>query len=242
MSEYTNDLGQPVGPPVPGWEACPAPDGRPLQGRCCRLELLDANTHAIRLHEEHIADADGRNWTYLPYGPFASSADYFEWVESVHHEQDPMFYAILDAGTGRPIGAASYIRQAPGMGVIEVGHVSYSPALQRTVAATEAQFLMMRHVFDELGYRRYEWKCDRHNMPSRRSAERLGFIYEGTFRQAVVTKGRNRDSAWFSILDFEWPRLKAGFETWLAPSNFDSEGAQRTTLGACMPETQAGRP
>ena len=199
MSEYQNDLGQPVGAPMPDWIGCPPPSGEPLVGRYCRLELLDANRHAVALHEAHAEDVEGRNWTYLPYGPFDSAPDYFDWVESVHHEPDPMFYCIVDAATNLPVGAASYMRVAPPLGSIEVGHVSYSPRLQRTVAATEAQYLMMRHVFDDLGYRRYEWKCDSHNRPSRAAAKRLGFQYEGTFLQAVVVKGRNRDTAWFSI-------------------------------------------
>ncbi len=241
MPEHLNELGQPVGAPMPDWIGCPPPAGEPLEGRYCRLELLDAGRHAEALHEQHIVDAEGRNWTYLPYGPFAAVEEYGAWVESVQHMPDPMFYCIIDKATDGPVGAASYMRVAPLLGVIEVGHVSYSPALQRTVAATEAQFLMMGHVFDDLGYRRYEWKCDSFNAPSRAAAERLGFIHEGTFRQAVVVKGRNRDTAWYSILDNEWPALKAAFEAWLEPANFETDGRHRTPLGAFMAQSRQTR-
>jgi RimJ/RimL family protein N-acetyltransferase len=201
-----------------------------MQGRLCRLEPLDVAKHAAALHEAHAADREGRNWTYLPYGPFASAAEYARWVEWAVAQGDPQFFAIVDGATGQPVGTASYLRIEPAMGVIEVGHLAFSPALQRRPAATEAMYLMMRRVFDELGYRRYEWKCDALNAPSRRAAERLGFRYEGTFRQAVVIKGRNRDTAWFSILDREWPALKVAFERWLDPANFDGAGAQRRRL------------
>jgi len=143
---------------------------------------------------------------------------------------DPMFHAIVDARSGKAVGVAAYLRIDVANGVIEVGHINYSPRLQRSVAATEAMFLMMRRVFDELGYRRYEWKCDALNEPSRLAAARLGFTFEGVFRQALVYKGRNRDSAWFSMLDCEWTERKAEFERWLSPENFDREGRQLTPL------------
>jgi RimJ/RimL family protein N-acetyltransferase len=228
-----NPLGQPIGPPVPGWSARPRPPRTPMEGRRCRLEALSAAGHAAALHEAHGLDREGRNWTYLPYGPFATAGDYGEWVASVESGDDPVFYAILDA-SGRPVGVASYLRIDPGMGVIEVGHLSYSPALQRTPAATEAMYLMMRRAFEELGYRRYEWKCDSFNEPSRAAAERLGFRYEGTFRQAVVVKGRNRDNAWYSITDAEWPGVRAALEAWLDPANFDADDRQRRRLADFM--------
>jgi RimJ/RimL family protein N-acetyltransferase len=203
-----------------------------MQGRLCRLEPLDAATHAAALHAAYATDREGRNWTYLPYGPFASAAEYAAWVESVQSREDPVFLAIIDLATQQPIGVASYLRVDPAMGSIEVGHLSYAPALQRTPASTEAMYLMMRRVFDELGYRRYEWKCDSLNAPSVAAAKRLGFRFEGIFRQAVVMKGRNRDTAWFSILDGEWPALRAAFEQWLDPANFDATGAQRQRLEA----------
>ena len=200
-------------------------------GRFCRLEALDAATHAVALHGAYAADVEGRTWTYLPYGPFDSAGAYAAWVESVQAADDPIFHAIVDLASGRPLGVASYLRIEPTMGVIEVGHLSFAPPLQRTAAATEAMFLMMRRTFDELGYRRYEWKCDALNAPSCAAAERLGFRYEGTFRQAVVMKQRNRDTAWYSIVDGEWPELRRASEAWLDPTNFDDAGRQRRSLG-----------
>lgn len=201
-----------------------------MQGRLCRLEPLAAAVHATSLHEAHEADREGRNWTYLPYGPFASSSAYTSWIGSVDHGEDPLFYAIIDLTTDRPVGVASYLRIEPSMGVLEVGNLSFAPALQRTPAATEAMYLMMQRAFDELGYRRYEWKCDSLNAPSRSAALRLGFRYEGTFRNAVVVKERNRDTAWYSITDAEWPALCASLKQWLAPSNFDDAGGQHSRL------------
>jgi RimJ/RimL family protein N-acetyltransferase len=201
-----------------------------MRGRICRLEPLDAERHARALHEAYAADADGRNWTYLPYGPFASADEYASFARWGARGDDPLFYAIVLERSQRPVGVASFLRIEPAMGAIEVGHLCYAPALQRSPAATEAMYLMMRRVFDELGYRRYEWKCDSLNAPSRRAAERLGFRYEGTFRQMMVIKQRSRDSAWYSILDSEWPSLRAGFERWLDPANFDDSGAQRARL------------
>jgi RimJ/RimL family protein N-acetyltransferase len=227
---HRNHLGQAVGAPLPDWTARPRPPRTAMHGRLCRLELLDAARHARALHEAYAEDASGQNWTYLPYGPFASADAYAEWVSERQRVDDPLFYAIVLAGSDRPVGVASYLRIEPAMGAIEVGHLCYSPALQRSAVATEAMYLMMRRAFDELGYRRYEWKCDSLNAPSRRAAERLGFRYEGTFRQMMVIKQRSRDSAWFSILDSEWPALRSAFERWLDPGNFDANGAQRARL------------
>ena len=232
MPPTTNHLGQPIGDPVPGWRPCPRPPRTPMMGRTCRLEPLSAARHAAALHEANLLDVDGRGWTYLPYGPFGSLDEYTAWMTSVESADDPVFYAIVDARIDQPVGIASYLRIDPAMGNIEVGHLRYSPRLQRTVAATEAMYLMMERAFEELGYRRYEWKCDALNAPSRAAAERLGFTYEGTFRQAIVMKGRNRDNAWFSILDSEWPALRRAFETWLDPANFDATGTQRRRLAA----------
>jgi len=204
----------------------------------CRLERLDPAKHTAELYEANLAD-DGRGWTYLGYGPFSSLDAYAEWVRGAAASRDPLFYAIIDAGLGRAVGVATLMRIDPANGVIEVGNIKYSPALQRTVAATEAMFLLMRYVFDELGYRRYEWKCDSLNAPSRAAAARLGFTYEGTFRQAVVYKGRNRDTAWFSIIDQEWPALKRAYEQWLAPANFDAEGRQRRRLSDLVAQARA---
>jgi RimJ/RimL family protein N-acetyltransferase len=205
-----------------------------MEGRRCRVEALREEAHAERLHEAHSLDSEGRNWTYLPYGPFASADEYQAWVASKQALDDPVFYAIVALPEARPVGVASYLRIDPDMGVIEVGHLSYSPALQRSAAATEAMYLMMHHAFEDLGYRRYEWKCDSLNHPSRSAALRLGFRFEGIFKQAVVVKGRNRDSAWYSITDAEWPEIRAALEAWLEPDNFDGAGEQKERLEAFL--------
>ena len=232
MAEHRNNLGQPIGFPLRDWTPRPKPPRSAMEGRFCSVEPVDPARHAADLHAANSLDREGRNWTYLPYGPFARLEEYRGWLDRVSAAEDPFFHAILDQKSGRAVGIASYMRIDPGAGVIEVGGINYSPALQRTPAATEAMYLMMRRVFDELGYRRYEWKCDSLNAPSRAAAERLGFTYEGMFRQATVYKARNRDTCWFSILDSEWPALKRGFEQWLDPGNFDEAGRQRERLSA----------
>ena len=225
-----------LGEPVPGWTPRHRPPRSPMEGRYARLEPFDAARHARGLYDVFTEDREGRIWTFLGYGPFASFEDYEAWTVGSCSGDDPLFHAILDARTGAPLGVASYMRIDPANGVIEVGHLCYGPRLQRTPAATEAMYLMMRRAFDELGYRRYEWKCNALNVPSRRAAERLGFTYEGTFRQHQVVKGRNRDTAWFSILDREWPARKAAFEAWLSPDNFDGQGRQKAKLEAVREE------
>jgi RimJ/RimL family protein N-acetyltransferase len=229
MEQTTNELGQPIGPPVPDWTPPPWPRRERMVGRFCRLEPLDCERHAALLFEADQADVDGRSWTYLAYGPFGDLASYRRWLEATCLGDDPLFFAIIDLADLRPAGLASYLRITPAAGSIEVGHLHYSPRLQRTPAATEAMHLMMKTAF-ELGYRRYEWKCHALNAPSRAAAQRLGFSYEGTFRQAAVHKGTNRDTAWFAAIDSEWPALRQAFETWLAPSNFDASGNQRVRL------------
>jgi RimJ/RimL family protein N-acetyltransferase len=218
-----NALGQPIGDPVEGWKPAPPPRRSTLDGGYCRLEPLEAE-HAANLWQAFALDTEGRNWTYLSHGPYAQFDGFAEWARTAATSRDPLFYTIRDQERG-PVGVASYLRIAPDAGSIEVGHIHMSPLLQRTPAATEAMYLMMKHAFD-LGYRRYEWKCDALNAPSRAAAERLGFRYEGTFRQALVYKGRNRDTAWYSILDGDWPRLSRAFERWLSPDNFDRDGRQ----------------
>ena len=232
MTEHENTFGQPVGFPVPGWTTRPGPPLTPMIGRYCRVERLDIARHAGELHEANGDDPAGRNWTYLPAEAPTNFAAYRAWLEKMSAGDDPLFHVIIDTTTGKAVGVATFMRIDPPMGVIEVGYINYSPRLQRRPAATEAMFLMMRRVFDELGYRRYEWKCDSLNAPSRAAAERLGFRFEGIFRQALVYKGRNRDSAWYSIIDTEWPAIKAAFERWLAPANFDEAGRQRESLSA----------
>jgi RimJ/RimL family protein N-acetyltransferase len=221
----------PLGRPVPGWAPRPLPPVAAIDGRWSRLEPLDPEGHAAALHAANSEDAEGRMWTYLGVGPFTELAEYRGWLEAAVAGRDPQFFAIIDREDGRPKGVASLLRIDPANGVIEVGHIAYSPSLQRTRAATDAMYVLMRLVFDDLGYRRYEWKCNDLNAPSRAAAERLGFIYEGTFRQARVDRGRNRDTAWFSILDSEWPARRAALERWLDPVNFDSHGRQLAPLG-----------
>lgn len=222
-------FGDPIGPVVEGWTPRPRPPRSAMEGRLTRLEPLSADRHAADLHAANSTDPDGRMWTYMPAGPFASLKAYIDWARAAEASEDPLHFAVIDRATGKPLGTASFLRIDPPSGVIEVGWIAWSPLLQKTPLATEAMYLMMRRVFDELGYRRYEWKCNALNAPSMRAAERLGFTYEGTFRQAAVVKGRNRDTAWFSILDTEWPRARAAFEAWLAPSNFD-DGRQIRSL------------
>jgi len=229
--QHTNHLGQPIGFPVGGWTPRLPPPRTPMAGRYCRTEPLDAERHACDLHAANSEDRDGRMWTYLPWGPYASFDDYRAATAAAAVNDARVTYAIVDAA-GRALGVASYLNVNPEAGSIEVGAIAYAPALQRTPAATEAMYLMMRRVFDELGYRRYEWKCNALNAPSRAAALRLGFRFEGIFRQADVVKGRNRDTAWFSIADGEWPALKTAFERWLDPGNFAGDGVQRLRLSA----------
>jgi RimJ/RimL family protein N-acetyltransferase len=230
MAEHVNHLGQPIGFPLPNWAARPRPQRTPMEGRYCTVEPFDVGRHAADLHAAFLLDKEGRNWTYLPYGPFPQFADYRAWLERAALGDDPLVHTIIERRSGRALGVASLMRIDTAAGVIEVGGINYAPPLQRTPAATEAMYLLMRRVFDELGYRRYEWKCDSLNAPSRAAAQRLGFCYEGMFRQATVTKMRNRDTCWFSILDSEWPALKQAFECWLDRGNFDATGKQRQTL------------
>lgn len=229
----TNSHGQPVGDLVDSWSPRRPPSPRVLPGRHCRLEPLDAERHASELFAANASDESGRMWTYLPYGPFSDLASYRSWVESVAHRDDPLFFAVLSPN-GHPLGVLALQRVDVAMGTVEVGHVVFSPALQGTTAATEAVALLASTVFDELGYRRFEWKCDALNAASMRAARRFGFTYEGTFRKALVVKGRNRDTAWFSITDDEWPRVRSAYERWLSPDNFDEDGTQRTALSALV--------
>ncbi len=240
MSPISNELGQPVGDPVEGWTGAGEPDREAIVGTRCRLESLDADLHAAALHAAYSKHRDAGNWTYLPYGPFETEKDYVELVRGLLTLRDTYFFAIVDLASGAPLGVASFLRAVPAMGSIEVGHLSYSPALQQTPTSTEAMYLMMKRAFEDWGYRRYEWKCDGLNAPSRAAAKRLGFRFEGLFRNHVVAKNRNRDTAWFAITDAEWPGLRAALESWLEVENFDESGAQRVRLADFMPAT-AGR-
>jgi RimJ/RimL family protein N-acetyltransferase len=235
-----NELGQPVGPALPDWQAPARPVPQVLEGRFCRVEPLDVARHARTLFDANAQDRDHRMWTYLYSGPFATFAEYERWLTERATGTDPLFQAFVSTATGRAVGVGAFMRIEPSAGSIEVGHLALSPALQRTPAATEAMYLMMRHAF-ELGYRRYEWKCDSLNAPSRRAAERLGFTFEGVFRQATVYKGRSRDTAWYSVIDAEWPLLREAFERWLDRDNFDASGLQCARLGEIRAALQPRR-
>ena len=233
-----NPLGQPIGEAIPGWSPPPRPARTALAGRYCVVRPLDA-ADAQALWDAFGLDVDGSNWTYLTHGPYSTFEEFRVWLEGAVSGHDPLFFTIADPDA-QPVGLAAYLRITPEAGTIEVGHIHMSPRLQRTAAATEAMYLMMSHAFT-LGYRRYEWKCDSLNAPSRAAAERLGFTFEGIFRQALVYKGRNRDTAWYAILDREWPELRAAFERWLSPGNFDREGRQRERLSDLVSSVRIAR-
>ncbi|NJS39897.1 MAG: GNAT family N-acetyltransferase [Rhodobacteraceae bacterium] len=216
-----------LGDLVPNWTPPRHPDRSVTLGRHVRLEPLEAEAHAFDLH----AAFQGHDalWDYMPYGPFASASAYHRWARERESGDDPRFFVLRDIASGKCGGIASFLRITPEAGSIEVGHICIAPAMQRGVAATEAMFLMMAWAF-QAGYRRYEWKCNALNLPSRRAAQRLGFSFEGVFRQHMVIKGRNRDSAWFSVIDSEWPALAEAYAVWLSPTNFDRAGRQRERL------------
>lgn len=217
-----------VGTVVHGWAPSPVPGALVLEGRFVRLEPLAA-AHAAALHAANRVD--DAIWDYMPYGPFATEADYAAWVERVAGRPDPRFFALVDRARETPGGVASLMRIVPEHGVIEVGHICLAPALQRTPAASEMIFLFARWAF-AAGYRRFEWKCDAKNARSRRAAQRFGFSFEGLFRQHMIIKGRNRDTAWFAMTDGDWACLRPAWEAWLDPGNFDAGGRQRRALGA----------
>jgi len=227
-----NAYQQAIGAPLPGWTTRPLPERKIIEGQYCRLEPLTPAQHADGLWQAVSSAPDERAWTYLSVGPFAHADEYRNYLTQAAASQDPLHYAVIDKRTGLAVGSLALMRIDPKNGVIEVGHVTFTTLLQRTPLSTEAQFLLMEYVFEQLGYRRYEWKCDSLNAPSRAAAERLGFQFEGIFRQAIVYKGRSRDTAWFSIMDHEWPDVRTAFERWLAAENFDAQGKQLTRLQA----------
>ncbi|HZT21106.1 MAG TPA: GNAT family protein [Dongiaceae bacterium] len=215
------------------WKPAIPPAREALTGRYVRVEPVDPRRHATDLFDaSHGAGGDPAIWTYLGYGPFPDEAAFSAWLEERAASADPLFYALVEAASGRALGMASYLRIVPADGVIEVGHIWLAPALQRTRPATEAIFLMARHAFEALGNRRFEWKCNASNEPSRRAAIRFGFTFEGLFRQHMIVKGRNRDTAWYAMIDRDWPAIRRAFEAWLDPENFDAEGRQRRKLAA----------
>lgn len=229
-----NDYGQPIGQQVEAWSSRPFEPPGAIEGAFARLEPLDPAAHANGLYQAFLEAPDSM-WTYLPYGPFDRAGlddQLTRWAAG----DDPSFHVIADPGSGKPLGWAAYLRMDEANGSVEVGHISYSPALVRTTAATEAMWLMMRHAFDALGYRRYEWKCDALNERSRTAAERLGFTFEGVFRNHMVYRGRNRDTAWFSITDVEWPGVDQALRGWLSPANHRN-GVQIRPLASFRPES-----
>ena len=225
---------QPIGPLV---DAHPAkrPERVTLKGRWVTLVPLDAEKHAEALYSGSNGDPARESvWIYLFDGPYRSLNEFRSNIELKARSADPLFFAVVDNASGRVVGYQTLMRIDAPNRVIEVGNIMYTPAMQRTAGATEAQYLFARYVFDDLGYRRYEWKCNALNEPSRRAALRLGFTFEGIFRQHMIVKGKNRDTAWFSMLDSEWPARKAAFERWLDPSNFDADGLQKTRLNPAL--------
>jgi RimJ/RimL family protein N-acetyltransferase len=215
--------------PSPAPQPALPPERVTREGRFAVVTPLDARRHGPDLWAAGVDRPEV--WTWMAYGPFADQAAFQAWLETRDTLTDPLYFAVLDRTTGKALGLATLMEIRPANGVIEVGHIVFSPALQRTPIATEAIHLLMAYVFDERGYRRFEWKCDNGNEPSKRAARRFGFVPEGVFRQHMIVKGRNRDTAWFSILDREWPRLKQAYATWLAPDNFEPGGHQRRKLG-----------
>jgi RimJ/RimL family protein N-acetyltransferase len=229
---------QPVGESLQ-WSPAARPDRTPLRGTHVLLRPIDPAADAEPLYAvSHPPVGDTAIWTYLFYGPFESAPDLRSLLVSVRESEDPLYFSIVRLPEERPEGMASYMRITPEQGVIEIGNIWFGTPLQRTAAATEAIYLLARHAFDDLGYRRLEWKCDSLNAPSRRAAERFGFVFEGVFEQHLVYKGRNRDTAWYAITDKRWPAVRAGFEAWLAPSNFDAQGRQRRSLSELTAERQ----
>ena len=223
--------------PVVNSHPAKRPERATLEGRWVTLVPLNPNEHAKALYEGSNGDAAREAvWTYLFDGPYKSLDEFRASLEAKARSTDPLFFAVIDNASGQAVGYQTFLRIDPPHRVIEVGNIMYTPAMQRTAGATEAQYLFAGYVFDALGYRRYEWKCNAHNAPSRRAAERFGFTFEGIFRQHMIVKGRNRDTAWFAMLDSEWPARKAAYERWLAPDNFNSGGRQKVALSALMPK------
>ncbi len=222
--------------PVENWTPCPLPPREAIEGRFCRVEPLDADRHATELFQ---ANTRTENWEWLGYGPFKTKDAFRAWMAETCTGEDPLFHAIIDKATDKAVGVASYLRITPEHGSIEVGHINYSPLLQRHPAGTEAMYLLMRRAFG-MGYRRYEWKCNAANAPSRAAALRYGFTFEGVFRSHMISRGCNRDTAWFSILDSEWSHIRARFEAWLSPDNFDAAGRQRQRLADFLPPLAPG--
>ncbi|MDR5805671.1 GNAT family protein [Caballeronia sp. LZ001] len=223
----TNEYQQAIGDAVTDWKTRERPARIVIEGTHCKIVPLDVDAHAQDLFHAYSEPSD---WTYLFTGPFKEFAAFRTYLTQAAASADPMHYAVIDKSSGKAVGTFALMRIEPVHGVIEVGSVTFSPLLKQTRISTEAQYLLMRYVFEALQYRRYEWKCDSLNAPSRKTALRLGFEFEGIFRQAIVYKGRNRDTAWYSIIDKDWPTVRAAYERWLADDNFDADGKQRASL------------
>jgi RimJ/RimL family protein N-acetyltransferase len=225
-----NKFGQPIGPAVDGWSPRPRPQRTNMIGRYCRLEPVNVEHHEADLIAAYMEAPDDRDWTYLFHERPERGEHFQSYLAKLEKSDDPLHFTIVDTDTNRAAGTAALMRIDPAHGVIEVGSIAFSARLKKTRAATESMYLMMRRAFDELGYRRYEWKCDSLNAPSRYAAQRYGFTFEGIFRNAIVYKGRSRDTAWYSITVAEWPRVRCAFEAWLDPTNFDERTEQKRRL------------
>ena len=238
MTTQINNLEQPIGDSLVNWSCAQFPSYVAFEGNVCRIEPIDVKRHAEELFEAYAVDIDNKLWTYMSYGPFENVESVGLWLENASQKKDPQFYVLIEKKTNKAVGIASYMRIKPEHGVIEVGNISFSPRLQRTAIATEIMYLMMKRVFEDLGYRRYEWKCDSLNQASRDAAIRFGFSYDGLFKKHIVYKNRNRDTAWYSILDDDWPLLKQAYEQWLALENFDENGRQHVKLSDFINRTR----
>ena len=230
MHARVNRYGQPIGLAIAEWLSRPSPPRRELAGHHCRLEPVNPQRHCADLYTAYMEAPDERDWTYLFDERPEGEKEFVSYLTKLASSEDPLHFTIIESHSKKALGTAALLRIEPSHGSIEVGGITFSPRLQRTAAGTESMYLLMQLAFDQLGYRRYEWKCDSLNAPSRAAAERYGFTFEGIFRNAVVYKGRNRDTAWYSITDQEWPRVRSAFEAWLDPANFDGHGRQRRRL------------
>lgn len=230
MTLRLNMHGQEIGQDLPNWQRCASPELISLKGHYTQLVPLNINIHLDDLFQAYQTDTTGKIWTYNYIGPFATIDDFRKWGEKAANQPSRPVYVIYDEVTAKPAGISSFLNIQDNHGTIEIGGITLAPHLQRSRAATEAMYLMMSYALDILGYRRLEWKCDSLNAPSRAAAERFGFTFEGIFHQAAIYKGRNRDTAWYAIIDTDWPLIKKGFESWLAPDNFDETGQQKQKL------------
>ena len=230
----TKDHSIPIGKSVENWKICEAPTKTKIEGKFCILEILNIEKHSEDLFNSFAKDIKDYDWTYLHYGGFKSLIEFEKWINKFCSQNDPLFYTVIDKNQYIAVGMASYLNIKQNIGNIEVGHIHYSPLMQKKTIGTEVMYLMMKHVFDELGYRRYEWKCDSLNKRSCKAAKRFGFTFEGIFRQHNIVKGHNRDTAYFSIIDIEWNRIKNNYETWLNSSNFNEDGKQKKSLTSLM--------